>query len=124
MTTQFQIPEPQAALLAACPRPRAVVPSASMPLMPSSSPAWVGVVRLGAVAAESVFAESVPAESVPAESVSDELRRGFAASGTRRGFGYAVAGIVGNGNTGTRQDKQHKQHLTARRGPVTWRPPH
>ena len=103
MTTQFQIPEPQAALLAACPRPRAVVPSASMPLMPSSSPAWVGVVRLGAVA--------------------EERDRGFAASGTRRGFGYAVAGIVGNGSTSTRQDQQDKQHLTARRGPVTWRPP-
>jgi hypothetical protein len=95
MTTQFPITEPQAALLAACPRPRAVAPSASMPLMPSSSPAWVGVARLGAVAEE---------------------RNG--------GFGYAVAGIVGNGSTSTRQDQQHKQHLTARRGPVTWRPPH
>jgi hypothetical protein len=104
MTTQFPITEPQAALLAACPRPRAVAPSASMPLMPSSSPAWVGVVRLGAVA--------------------EERNGGFAASSTRRGFGYAVAGIVGNGSTSTRQDQQHKQHLTARRGPVTWRPPH
>lgn len=111
MTTQFQIPEPQAALLVACPRPRAVVPSASMPLMPSSRPAWVGAVRLGAVA------------------VAEERVRGFAASGTRRGFGYAVAGIVGNasvgnGSTSTKQDPQHKQHLTARREPVTWRPPH
>jgi hypothetical protein len=104
MTTQFQIPEPQAALLAACPRPRAVVPSASSPLMPSSSPAWAGAVRLGAVAEERV--------------------RGFAASGTRNGFGYAVAGIVGNASAGTKQDPQDKQHLTARRGPVTWRPPH
>lgn len=106
MTTQFQIPEPQAALLAACPRPRAVVPSASTPLMPSSRPAWVGVVRLDAVA------------------VVEERSAGFAASGTRRGFGYAVAGIVGNASTSTRQDQQDKQHLTARRGPVTWRPPH
>lgn len=106
MLTQFQIPEPQAALLAACPRPRAVVPSASMSLMPSSRPAWVGAVRLGAVA------------------VAEERVRGFAASGTRNGFGYAVAGIVGNGSTSTKQDPQDKQHLTARRGPVTWRPPH
>ena len=112
MLTQIQIPEPQAALLAACPRPRAVAPSALMPLMPSSSPAWVGVVRLGAVA--------------------EERRRGFAAaaSGTR-GFGYAaaarvvVAGTVGNGNgNGTASKQQDKQHLTTRREPVTWRPPH
>jgi hypothetical protein len=111
MLTQIQIPEPQAALLAACPRPRAVAPSALMPLMPSSSPAWVGVVRLGAVA--------------------EERRRGFAAaaSGTR-GFGYAaaarvVAGTVGNGNgNGTASKQQDKQHLTSRREPVTWRPPH
>ena len=109
MTTQFQIPEPQAALLAACPRPRAVVPSASMPLMPSSRPAWVGAERLGAVVAQSA---------------SVEAGRGFAASGTHRGVGYAVAGIVANGNTSRRLDPQDKQHLTARRGPVTWRPPH
>ena len=112
MLTQIQIPEPQAALLAACPRPRAVAPSSVlMPLMPSSSPAWVGVVRLGAVV--------------------EEPRRGFAASGTS-GFGYAAAvrvvataGTVGTGNgNGTASKQQDKQHLTNRREPVTWRPPH
>jgi hypothetical protein len=65
-------------------------------------------------------------------------RRGLLAEPTRA-FGFASverparyaaaarpsgAGIVGDAATGTTSDKQDQQHLTNRRGPVTWRPPH
>ena len=42
-----------------------------------------------------------------------------------RPVGYAAAGVVGKGSNGTsrKQHQQDTQHLTARRGPVTWRPP-
>lgn len=128
MLTQFQIPEPQAALLAACPRPRAVVPapalapSAVSPLMPSSSPAWAGSVRTGVATATRVVAEERLA------GLTAEGMRGFAFSAATRPVGYAAAtrvigaGVVGNGSTS--KDQQDKQHLTDRRGPVTWRPPH
>lgn len=56
---------------------------------------------------------------------------GFAAvERVERPAGYAAAarvngaGIVGNGTNGNTSSKQDQQHLTDRRGPVTWRPPH
>ncbi|MBR7830078.1 hypothetical protein KDK95_27495 [Actinospica sp. MGRD01-02] len=122
MLTQFQIPEPQAALLAACPRPRAVAPSAVSPLTPSSSPAWAGSVRLGVATVTRVVAEERPA------GLAGHGMRAFAFSTATRPAGYAAAarvfgaGVVGNGSTS--KDQQDKQHLTDRRGTVTWRPPH
>ena len=117
MLTQIQIPEPQAALLVACSRPHALAPSSvASPLM-SSSPAWAGVVRLGAVS------------ELRRRPVSERPRTfGFAAA--TRAVGYAAAprvigaGALGNGTAGTTSSKQDQQHLTDRRGPVTWRPPH
>jgi len=125
MLTQIQLTEPQAALLAACPRPRAVVsasvltvstPEVSMSTQrpwtqwpqPQSAPvlaaAPVRVARLGAVAVERPAASGRPA------------------------YAAAVAGVIGGegviGANGFTSSKQHKQHLTDRRGLVTWRPPH
>jgi hypothetical protein len=124
MLTQFQIPEPQAALLAACPRPRAVVqaPSAVSPLMPSSCSAWAGSVRLGVATATRAVAEERLA------GLTGQGMRAFAFSAATRPAGYAAAarvfGAGGVGNGSTSKDQQDKQHLTDRRGPVTWRPPH
>ena len=125
MLTQIQLPEPQAAVLAACPRPRAVIlasvnavstPQVSMSTQrpraqwpqPQSAPiaaAPARVVRLGATAGERPVAAERPA---------------YAAAvvvGEVRGSGFGTNGFSGK----TQQDKQH---LTDRRGPVTWRPPH
>ncbi|HTJ66913.1 MAG TPA: hypothetical protein VL551_05230 [Actinospica sp.] len=115
MLTQIQLPEPQAAVLAACPRPRAVAPSTALPqLSASSSPAWSGEVRLGSVVEER------------------RRERGVGSAVDTRPVGYAsaarviAAGIVvsGFGTNGMTSSKKQDQHLTARRGPVTWRPPH
>lgn len=129
MLTQTQVIEPQSALLAACPRPRAVVlnsvyavltpevsmstqrtwqrpQSASAPVTPVSA-APVRVVRLGAAAIERPVIAERPAY---AAAVVGEVR------GDGNGF------ISGTGFAG--KTLQDKQHLTNRRGLVTWRPPH
>lgn len=123
MLTQFQIPEPQAAVLAACPRPRALaatpvlMPTVPMPSVPSRL-VWAGVSRLGAVAEER-------------RGLVAERTRAFGFASVERPVRYAAvarpvgAGILGgDGTTGTTSNKQDQQHLTNRRGPVTWRPPH
>ncbi|HWG24716.1 hypothetical protein [Actinospica sp.] len=128
MLTQIQIAEPQAAVLAACPRPRAVTPAVLSnrvlsPLMPSSSPAWVGVVRLGAVS--EVRRGRLMAERTRAFGFAAATRpAGYAAAARVIGAGVVGSGSGSNGTTGSKKDQQDKQHLTDRRGPVTWRPPH
>ena len=124
MLTQIQIAEPQAAVLAACPRPRALtsaVPSLS-PLMPSTSPARVGVVRLGAVS--EVRRGRLMAERTRAFGVVAATRAGYAAAPRVIAAGVVGSGNGTNGSTGSKKDQQDKQHLTDRREPVTWRPPH
>ena len=118
MLTQIQIPEPQAALLAACPRPRAATPSVLSLTVPSRS---------------SVLTTAMPTPVVSMSARWFDGTRGFGAAAVERververPAGHVAAGIVGTGVNGTsrndQQDKQHKQYLTARRGPVTWRPP-
>ncbi|HET9172658.1 MAG TPA: hypothetical protein VFN97_24745 [Actinospica sp.] len=115
MLTQIQLPEPQAALLAACPRPRAVAPSVSVLTAPSVVPATV--IAMPVVSLSARWFEGTPGfGAVAAERVERAPRP----------VGYVAAGIVGKGSNGIsrKQDQQDKQHLTARRGPVTWRPPH
>lgn len=127
MLTQTQVIEPQCALLAACPRPRAVVPSSvhavstpevsmstQRPLtrwQPQSAPVTAAPVRvvrlLGATALERSAVAERPAY---AAAVAGEFR------GDGNGF------ISGTGFAG--KTLQDKQHLTNRRGLVTWRPPH
>jgi hypothetical protein len=77
-----------------------------------------------------------------AAGIAASLRRPDSAVAERPTSGYGAGRVLrdavrlevgsGNGNAGTamsahgteQQDPQHKQHLTTRRGPVTWRPPH
>jgi hypothetical protein len=128
MLTQIQIPEPQAALLAACPRPRTSVQRMINPSVINPSPLTPSAPVLTVSSAGLV--------STPEVSMSMRWSAGT------RGFGFAVververpagyasaarvngAGIVGNGTNGNTSSKQDQQHLTDRRGPVTWRPPH
>jgi hypothetical protein len=118
MLTQIQIPEPQAAVLVACPRPRAV--ALPVPALTDPSPRTV----------------STPEVSLSARWSTGMRGFGFArVERVQRPAGYvaaarvaAPAGILGSGTNGNTGNKKHhqqdEQYLTARRGPVTWRPPH
>lgn len=140
MLTQIQTTERQVALLAACPRPRALafvpavsvntdavftapvsanhvatsVPVSSVPsewsqLAPISAPAFARVPGFGAMAGYAVF--------VP------RPKAGVRMDATDRRGGEGFVGL--NREHGTTSSKQQDQkNLTARRGPVTWRPPH
>jgi hypothetical protein len=150
MLTQIQTTERQVALLAACPRPRALafVPAASVitdsvlthSVLTNSVP--TNPVSTSRVAT-SVHAPSMPSEwsqSAPISAAAFARVPGFGAMA-----GYAVfvprpkagvrmdaterrdgEGFVGlNREHGTTSSKQQDQkNLTARREPVTWRPPH
>jgi hypothetical protein len=156
MLTQIQTIERQVALLAACPRPRALA------FVPASSAITVSVVAQPVIAnpltVHSVSANpvstkpvttTVPAASVPSFAWSHVNPISAAAFARVPGFGattgYAVfelrpmagvrmdaaarrdgEGLFGlNRENGTTSSKQQDQkHLTARREPVTWRPPH
>ena len=138
MLTQFQTIEPRAAFLAACPRPRALAHVAHVGSIvsftewshsaPIASPA-ASARRLGFGIAEEprpfgatgVVERPAPAErqmaryaaetAVVTDPTAAVVRPGHAAGGN----GFAST-------TSTKQ--QDRQYLTARRGPVTWRPPH
>jgi hypothetical protein len=148
MLTQFQIIQRQAALLAACPRPRALalsgintlsasavttlpvpsVPSAWSHSAPISGAAFPRVPGLGAVAVEP---RRSPSGNGPRSFGFGGAERPAAAVRPRAGFAALAAEGYGNGTdmtTGTNGSnnvkQQDEQYLTARRGPVTWRPPH
>ena len=161
MLTQIQTTERQVALLAACPRPRALafVPASSVitasvvtqPVIAQSviaSPLTAHSVSTDPVSTKPVTS-TVPAASVPSFAWSHVTPISAAASARVPGFGaatgYAVfvprpmagvrmdadvrrngEGLSGlNRENGTTSSKQQDQkHLTARREPVTWRPPH
>lgn len=141
MLTQYQTTEPQAAILAACPRPRVLAPTtfafrASVATrVPAAAP--VSAPRVPGAWSQAV----APIAALPQRSV---RRPGSAAERSEAGYGVSrvLADAVrvevgsGNGNGGNaggiagivmagtnQQDKQHRQYLTARREPVTWRPP-
>ena len=150
MLTQIQTTERQVALLAACPRPRALatVPAASVIAdsvstnSVSTNPVLTTPVSTSRVAT-TVHAPSMPSEwsqSAPISAAAFARVPGFGAMA-----GYAVfvprpkagvrmdaaerrdgEGYVGlNREHGTTSGKQQDQkNLTARREPVTWRPPH
>lgn len=121
MLTQYQTTEPQAALFAACPRPRAL--ASAYVVLPSLAP--VAPVSFAAAASWA----TAPIAALP---LGSERRpgsvAGFGGSGVN-GSGVEGADKSGYGNAriamaGTnQQDKQYKQHLTTRREPVTWSPP-
>jgi hypothetical protein len=151
MLTQIQTTERQVALLAACPRPRAlaIVPAASVITNPvfTNNPVLTNPVLTTPVStsrvATTVHAPSMPSEwpqSAPISAAAFARVPGFGAMA-----GYAVfvprpkagvrmdaaerrdgEGYVGlNREHGTTSGKQQDQkNLTARREPVTWRPPH
>ena len=164
MLTQFQTIEPQAAILAACPRPRALAGSAfasasatvvtAAPVFATELTATSGfatavfdtaVIATAGIATAGI-ASSVHTTSVPGAEWS-RATAPLAAAVRRPGSvderpqaGYGVRSVPsaaarvetgGNGSTGStmagtadQPNLQDKQHLTARRGPVTWRPPH
>lgn len=130
MLTQIQIIEPQAIVLAACPRPRAFVLTAS-----------------SAAAQPFGFGAPIAASARRLSPTVFVRPRGFAGversaevARAERGFGYGSPAALAAAASGTAveatasaptgmaginwQDKQDQQHLTTRRGPVTWRPPH
>jgi hypothetical protein len=140
MLTQFQIIEPQAAILVACPRPRALatVPAAEWS---HSAPIVAQVRRVGSAEAVRPSGYGIPGAVVSGSVVSGAEVSGSVVSGSGVA-GYGVTrvltdavrvelrggnGFAGTGMAGSKQrdpQKQNPQHLTARRGPVTWRPPH
>jgi hypothetical protein len=136
MLSQFQMSEPQAAILAACPRPRALVFTSAIPSSAEATAAWsfpapiaASARRLGSV--ESVrplgFAGVAGLEPFAGlVGVASEAGLGYGARGSRVAVASAKA-AEGPANTriGMNDSKQQdKQHLTARRDTVTWRPPH
>jgi hypothetical protein len=161
MLTQIQTIERQVALLAACPRPRALafVPASSaITVSVTTQPVIAQSVIVNPLTARSVFTNpvstrpvttTVSAASVPSFAWPHVTPISAAAFARVPGFGatteYAVfvprpmagvrmdadvrrdgEGLFGlNRENGTTSSKQQDQkHLTARREPVTWRPPH
>lgn len=118
MLTQFQTIEPQAALLAACSRPRALAVSAVVPASASRAQG----------AAWSRATAPIAALVRRPDSVVERPQAGYGAERVLPGTERVELG--GNGTTGITmagnglQHPQDKQHLTTRREPVTWRPPH
>jgi hypothetical protein len=115
MLTLNHVAQKQAALIAACSRPRALAPVAgvagSVSLWQASAAASVAAVSagFGSVAVVRPFVEERPAGY--------GMRRArLAGTGTR-----ALAGAHLSGISFTQQDKND---LTSRREPRTWRPPH
>ncbi|WP_034265274.1 hypothetical protein [Actinospica robiniae] len=120
MLTLNHVAEEQAAILAACPRPRALAPSlVDWSVLPATSVSAVSA-GLGSVAAVRPAADERP-------------QVGYAWRSEMAGFGLFAATLAGAGILGTvdergskTQDQQDKKqsHLTHGREPRTWRPPH
>ena len=137
MLTQFQTTEPQAAVPAACPRPRALV--FAVPLAaswPLCAPIAASARRVGSVGSVRPLGSARVERS--AGLAGAERRSGYLATlllGDAAGSNVA-SGKVANGTAGigligmtsvneqNPQEKHDEQHPTSRRGPVTWRPPH
>ena len=120
MLTRHQVTEEQAAILAACPRPRAFAPTALV-IAPVSF--------RSASAAPSVAAVPAGLGSVAAVRPSASERPASGMGGWHRqltGLGFAAAAQAGIGATNRTiaQDPQDKHYLTSRRETRTWRPPH
>jgi hypothetical protein len=118
MLTQFQTIETQAAVLAACPRPRALAMSVSAsPVItrpaPSVPSAWSSFAQTFAVMSAHVSGLGAFAE----------VERPDASERPMPGYAFGIGEGRTNGNTGSTK-QQDQKNLTARREPVTWRPPH
>ncbi|HEX4789094.1 MAG TPA: hypothetical protein VH372_11570 [Actinospica sp.] len=127
-TTQFQFTEPQPAILAACPRPRALAvftTAIATTGFVAGAPAGAEWPRTTAGIAAAVRrpgsvverpAAGYRAARVLTDSAHVELGGGSGAHGN------AGSAMAGNGLNSSKQ--QDEQYLTTRREPVTWRPPH
>lgn len=120
MLTQFETTETQAALIAASPRPRALALSTSAPVVttlpvPSVPSEWSRPALAERPAACYASVVLTAMAGVPMD---------FATvGGNGTGSARLIAEALGNGNTSSTK-QQDQKHLTARREPVTWRPPH
>jgi len=139
MLTQFETTETQAALLAAYPRPRALAPCTTAPTSsvttmpaPSVPSEWSRFAPISAavsarVSGLRVFAEVERPAACYASVVLTAMAGVRADFTTVGGNGTGNGRLIGearvNGNTGSTK-QQDQKHLTARREPVTWRPPH
>lgn len=135
MLTLNHVADEQAAILAACPRPRALaaVASAVVPslvewsVLPVSAVVAVSA-DLGAVAAVRPAADERPEAGYALRPVMAGLGFFAATSAGAGAFGAAKipTGISErDGRTQDPQNQQDKQNdLTHRREPRTWRPPH
>ena len=121
MLTRNQVTEEQAAILAACPRPRALAPlAASSASLPASF--------RSAFAAASVAAAPAGFGSVAAVRPSVDERPESGKGLWQRemtGLGFGTAAMVGAGAIASTiaQYPQDQHYLTSRREPRTWRPP-
>lgn len=124
MITQIQTTEQQTAILAVCPRPRAL----------ACAPAGSFVATRVSAEAGARWSSSVVRTAASVRRPDSVLERPATAHGVTRvlvdavrteaGSGIGEAGTLMSANGAQQQYPQDKQHLTARREPVTWRPPH
>jgi hypothetical protein len=133
MLTQMQTIERQAALLAACPRPRALalVPApvnavltvnpvtAAVPAACLPSPTWSHVAPISHAA----FAR-VPGFGVAGYAAAPRPMAGVRPDSAARREGHGIVGLSREYSSTFGTEQQDQKHLTTRRGPVTWRPPH
>ena len=133
MLNQTQTIERQAALPAASPRPRALAFTASPVISGPSSmttlvPTISSVTTVSAPPVPSEWSQSAPISATGLARVSGFGAGGYAAFAPRPMAGVRTDSAVrreGNvSETSTSSKQQDQKHLTARRGPVTWRPPH
>ena len=118
MLTQFQIIERQSALLAACPRPRTLALSAANTSGSTLSARFVTV--LSAPSVSSAWSHSAPISF----GFGVDERPAMAKRPATVGYAGASLPVATGTNGSNNGTQQNKQYLTARRGPVTWRPPH
>jgi hypothetical protein len=128
--------ESQVAILAACPRPRALVFAPAAPSTAEATAAWsfpapiaASARRLGSMESLRPFGFAGLEPSAGLVGVEAEAGLGYGARGsvlTAVASGKAVDGPANapiSMNGINQQDKHDQKHLTARREPVTWRPP-
>ncbi|MBR7833189.1 hypothetical protein KDL01_07930 [Actinospica durhamensis] len=122
MLTRNQVTDEQAAILAACPRPRAFAPSALV-MAPVSFRSVAAAPSVAAVPAG--FGSVAAVRPVASERLAGG-KGGWHRQMTGFGLGIATAAQAGIGapTRTIEQDPQDQYYLTSRRETRTWRPPH
>lgn len=127
MLTLTHVADEQAAILAACPRPRALAAVAS-----AAAPS---LLDWSVLPASTVVAASAGLGSAAAvrPSADERPEAGYGLRPVMAGFGVRGAREIPTGiverdaktqDPQHKQDKQRQNHLTDRREPRPWRPPH